>query len=107
MLAQTNGPNLPCCQVNCDANEDLCREDRWDLAGYPAVKVVRGNTVHDYIGPWNARNIAAFMRQVAAFDPDDESTDEEDDELEVQPPRLIRTGSYSTRIMLPTLSFEL
>ncbi|CAN0177612.1 unnamed protein product, partial [Hapterophycus canaliculatus] len=54
------------CQVNCDANESLCDEDRWDLEGFPAIKVVRGGVrgpIHDYSGPRLAGDIAAFMRQ--------------------------------------------
>lgn len=54
-------------QVNCDANEDLCDQDRWDIEGLPAVKVMRGGEggpVHDYNGPRTAADIAAFMRQV-------------------------------------------
>ncbi|CAN0561305.1 unnamed protein product, partial [Laminaria digitata] len=58
-------------KVDCDANEVLCREDRWDIEGFPAVKVVRGSTVHDYRGPRFASDIAAFMRQVAAFGPEE------------------------------------
>ena len=53
--------------MNCDANEDLCDEDRWDIEGLPAVKVMRGGKggpVHDYNGPRRAPDIVAFMRQV-------------------------------------------
>ncbi|CAN0016129.1 unnamed protein product [Scytosiphon promiscuus] len=85
-------------KVNCDANESLCDEDRWDLEGFPAIKVIRGGLhgpIHDYGGPRLAGDIAAFMRQVAAlpppedaegdvFDDDDDDAigrgDEEDDE---------------------------
>eukprot|EP00904_Undaria_pinnatifida_P002486 jgi/Undpi1/12238/HiC_scaffold_5.g01914.m1 len=74
-------------KVDCDANEVLCREDRWDIEGFPTVKVVRGSTVHDYRGPRSAGDIAAFMRQVAAFGPEDtldgfdgRDYDDEDDE---------------------------
>lgn len=76
-------------KVNCDENEALCRQDRWDIEGYPAVKVVRGSIVHDYHGPRFAPDIAAFMRQVAAFGPGDtlESLDgggggDDDDDFE-------------------------
>eukprot|EP00903_Cladosiphon_okamuranus_P012417 g11636.t1 len=57
-------------KVNCDENEDLCDEDRWDIEGLPAVKVIRGGKggpIHDYNGPRRAPDIVAFMRQVAAF----------------------------------------
>eukprot|EP00752_Nemacystus_decipiens_P002737 g2556.t1 len=79
-------------KVDCDANEDLCDEDRWDIEGLPAVKVMRGGKggpVHDYYGPRKAADIVTFMRQVAALPPpdfgasvafDDDDFDSEDDE---------------------------
>lgn len=54
-------------EVDCDTNEDLCDEDRWDIEGLPAVKVMRGGKggpVHDYNGPRRAPDIVGFMRQV-------------------------------------------
>ena len=56
-------------KIDCDANETLCEEDRWDIAAYPTIKIVRGGTtVHDYSGPGNAGDIARFMRQLALLD---------------------------------------
>lgn len=63
-------------QVDCDANEHLCDEDRWDLDGFPTIKVVRGQIIHDYNGLRSADAIATFMREVATFDSDDESDSE-------------------------------
>lgn len=75
----------------------MCDEDRWDLVGLPAIKVVQGTTVNDYTGARAADDIAAFMREVAAFEPDfvhespdpdsvrdssgSESDDDDDDDL--------------------------
>lgn len=64
--------------MDCDAHESLCGEDRWDIEGIPAIKVARGETVHDYVGPRDAAPIAEFMRKVAAFDPDDYDEDDEE-----------------------------
>ncbi|CAB1113340.1 unnamed protein product [Ectocarpus sp. CCAP 1310/34] len=71
-------------KVDCDANEELCDEDRWDIAGFPTIKVLRGGAggpIHDYVGPRSAADMTAFMRQVAAFPhPDDEDDDDDDDD---------------------------
>ncbi|CBJ33643.1 Protein disulfide isomerase [Ectocarpus siliculosus] len=71
-------------KVDCDANEELCDEDRWDIEGFPTIKVLRGGVggpIHDYVGPRSAADMTAFMRQVAAFPhPDDDDDDDDDDE---------------------------
>lgn len=54
--------------MDCDANEQLCEEDRWDIEGFPTIKVIRGTTIHDYEGARVAEDIAAFMREVSTFD---------------------------------------
>ncbi|CAN0209773.1 unnamed protein product, partial [Ectocarpus fasciculatus] len=76
-------------KVDCDANEDLCDEARWDIEGFPTIKVLRGGVggpIHDYVGPRSAADMAAFMRQVAAFphpgDDDEEDDDDDYDDFE-------------------------
>lgn len=75
-------------KVDCDANEALCNEDRWDIAAYPTIKIVRGGTtVHDYSGPGKADDISRFMRQLAIlssasgyYNGDEEGEEDYDDD---------------------------
>ncbi|CAM9916407.1 unnamed protein product [Pylaiella littoralis] len=76
-------------KVDCDAYQSLCDEDKWDIGELPAIKVARGGEsgpIHDYSGPRSAADIAAFMRQVAAYsspelDHADDGAEELDDVL--------------------------
>ena len=63
--AKKLSPAVPLAKVDCDAESDLC--GRFDVSGYPTIKLFQGGVAEEYNGPREADGIVSTLKKYASF----------------------------------------
>lgn len=61
---KVNGYTLNFIEVDCDANKDLA--DKFDINGYPTIKLVKGNQVIEFDAKPDVKTLEQFLSTVLA-----------------------------------------
>ena len=61
---KVNGYTLNFIDVDCEANKDLA--DKFDINGYPTIKLVKGNQVIEFDAKPDVKTLEQFLSTVLA-----------------------------------------
>ena len=61
------GKNIEIIEIKCDLdqNKDLC--ERYEIDGYPSIKLIQGNKIYTYDGDRSLEDMKAFINEYVNY----------------------------------------
>jgi len=67
LIDEMQGKNIEIVDIKCDLdqNKDLC--ERYEIDGYPSIKLIQGNKIYTYDGDRSLEDMKAFINEYVNY----------------------------------------